>query len=189
MLRSQRVEIEDGVFIDLFDAEKPRGLAALAEAEQPLDRLAAMNTFTPQAWYWQIKGDAGFVWSSARRARVAIDDKAFQEWLATGASLTYIGSIEEMREVWAKHGMIQDAGAQYRAARKVRYIAELRKPVADEEPSFENTVGDVFDIVIAQVEAMRQAAGAPATPDFAELIRRIQTIKAELPKGQDARTP
>ncbi|WP_119304834.1 hypothetical protein [Dongia deserti] len=181
-MKSQRIEIEKGVFIDRFEvagslaaARQPSSLAGIA-AE--LDR----KSFNPTDWYWQIKGDVGFVWSSGRNARVPIADLAFQAWLGEGGSLTYIASIEEMRDVWAQHGMIQDPAAQYRMARKQRYIEELRKPEASEEPSFENTVGDVLDILLTQVEAMRQVAGAPPTPEFAALIQRIQQIKSEVPK-------
>ncbi|WP_119303587.1 hypothetical protein [Dongia deserti] len=181
-MKSQRIEIEKGVFIDRFEAARRVGARAGVGGAASERADLQSKTYAPRDWYWQIKGDAGFVWSSARNARVPIADLAFQAWLGEGGSLTYIASIEEMRDVWAKHGMVQDTSAQYRLARKQRYITELHKPEAEEEPSFENTVGDVLDILLTQVEAMRQDAGAPATAEFAALIQRILEIKAETPK-------
>lgn len=66
----------------------------------------------------------------------------------------------------------------YRDRRKAAYIAELGV-----DPTFENTVGDVLDALIAQVEAMRAAAGADRTAEFAALLGKIAAIKARFPKG------
>jgi hypothetical protein len=45
-----------------------------------------------------------------------------------------------------------------------------------------NTLGDVLDVLIAQVEAMRVAAGAAATTEYAAMLARIAAIKAAHPK-------
>lgn len=66
----------------------------------------------------------------------------------------------------------------YRLRRKAAYIARL-----GEDANFENTVGDVLDAVIRQVELNRVAAGAAADPEFAAIVDEIAAIKAEFPKG------
>ena len=68
----------------------------------------------------------------------------------------------------------------YRAKRKEAYIKELGK-VAD--TSFENTTGDMLDIVITQLEAMRLASGVKATDEYAARIAKIAEIKQRFPKA------
>ena len=68
----------------------------------------------------------------------------------------------------------------YRDLRKEAYIKELGK-VAD--TSFENTTGDMLDIVITQLEAMRLASGVKATDEYAARIAKIAEIKQRFPKA------
>jgi hypothetical protein len=145
-----------------------------------------IGRYVPGDWYWQVKDDLGFVWSSARAARVPISDLTFKTWLAEGRGMvTLIPSFEDMRDVWAGFGAFLDPVAQYRLLRADRYVKELGKQGEGEQASFEKTVGDVLDVLIAQVAhlSFRAGAGAPV-PEFAELLTKIQRIKDELPKPQ-----
>jgi len=65
----------------------------------------------------------------------------------------------------------------YRQLRATAYRDNLGKQPGD----YIITLGDVLDVVIAQVETMRQALTAPATPDFQAMLAKIQTIKQEFP--------
>jgi hypothetical protein len=143
-----------------------------------------IGRYIPADWYWQVKDDLGFVWSSARAARVPIGDLTFRTWLAEGRGMvTRIPSIEDLRDVWAGFGIYLDPAAQYRLVRAERYIKELGKQGDGEQASFEKTMGDVLDVLIAQVAHLSFQAGAGApVPEFAELLTKIQRIKAEVPK-------
>ena len=68
----------------------------------------------------------------------------------------------------------------YRDLRKEAYIKELGKVA---ETNFENTTGDVLDILITQVEAMRVASGVKATDEYAERLAKIAAIKQRFPKA------
>lgn len=63
----------------------------------------------------------------------------------------------------------------YRDKRKAAYIAELGSV-----PEFTETVGDVLDDLIREVRAL---AVAPATPEFAALVAKVDAIKARFPKA------
>lgn len=65
----------------------------------------------------------------------------------------------------------------YRRERKAAYVAEL-----GQAPVFDETVGDVLDTLIAQVEAMRLAAAVPRTTAFDAMMTKIGAIKARYPK-------
>ena len=65
----------------------------------------------------------------------------------------------------------------YRELRAVAYRDELGKEPGD----FIRTLGDVLDVLIVQVEAMRRAGDHPATQEFSELLTRIAAIKARHP--------
>lgn len=84
--------------------------------------------------------------------------------------------------VYAAHDPDADPRS-YRDKRAAAYIVELRKPNTKETPAFQTTAGDVLDIVITQVEAMRVKLGADATAEFAGLIAAIADIKARFPKA------
>lgn len=78
--------------------------------------------------------------------------------------------------------LIPDAPAPeevtYRDLRAVAYRDQLGTDKGD----FIKTLGDVLDVLIAQVESMRQTAGATATPAYTQMLTKIQAIKAEYPK-------
>lgn len=63
------------------------------------------------------------------------------------------------------------AANKYRLDRKRRYINELGKG----QGNFQNTVGDVLDILIAEI-------AAPGTQDFQDLLAKIAQIKQDIPK-------
>lgn len=81
---------------------------------------------------------------------------------------------------WDSGDPVKQPGPDYRAKRKAAYIAELGKVP---KTTFEDTVGDVLDILITQVEAMRSAAGVKATDEFAARLQTIAAIKARFPKS------
>ncbi|MBM3504464.1 MAG: hypothetical protein FJX65_11380 [Alphaproteobacteria bacterium] len=69
----------------------------------------------------------------------------------------------------------------YRARRAAAYKRELAK-VPTDAGSFERVVGDVLDVLITQVEAMRVSLAANRTPEFEALLGNIAAIKAAHPK-------
>lgn len=66
----------------------------------------------------------------------------------------------------------------YRDTRMVAYARDLGKDPGD----IIRTLGDVLDVLIAQVESMRVAASASATTDYAAMMTKIAAIKAAHPK-------
>lgn len=66
----------------------------------------------------------------------------------------------------------------YRDRRAVAY----RDTLGAETGSFIKTLGDVLDVLIAQVETMRQAAGAAATAEYADMVAKIADIKQRFPR-------
>lgn len=81
---------------------------------------------------------------------------------------------------WDANDPVKKPPPNYRDLRKAAYIKELGKVA---ETSFENTTGDVLDILITQVELMRQAAGVKATDEYAARIAKIGEIKQRFPKS------
>jgi hypothetical protein len=67
--------------------------------------------------------------------------------------------------------------ASERTRRRVDYVAELGK-----EPTSDpiEVIGDVLDILIAEIAARDQV---PRTPEFGDMLRKIGAIKARHPKG------
>ena len=63
---------------------------------------------------------------------------------------------------WDTNDPVKKPPPNYRELRKAAYIKELGKVA---ETSFENTTGDVLDILITQVEEMRVASGVKATDE------------------------
>jgi hypothetical protein len=70
----------------------------------------------------------------------------------------------------------------YRDRRAVAYRDTLGKDVGD----FIKTLGDVLDVLIAEVEAIGQATQTPRTPEFEALLSAILAVKAAHPKPEDA---
>jgi len=81
---------------------------------------------------------------------------------------------------WDTNDPVKKPPPNYRELRKAAYIKELGKVA---ETSFENTTGDVLDILITQVEAMRVASGVKATDEYAERLAKIAAIKQRFPKA------
>jgi hypothetical protein len=69
----------------------------------------------------------------------------------------------------------------YRELRALAYRDELGKESGD----FIKTLGDVLDVVLAQVEADRVHAGANRTPEFNGLVTKVMQIKSRYPKPPD----
>jgi hypothetical protein len=63
----------------------------------------------------------------------------------------------------------------YREKRAVAYRDELGKEPGD----FIKTIGDVVDVLIAEIDALR--AAKPETPAFAELLPKVRAIKERFP--------
>ncbi len=72
----------------------------------------------------------------------------------------------------------QPPGPDYRQRRMVGYADQLGKDPGD----IIKTLGDVLDVLIAQVEAMRVASGASATTEYAAMLTKIAAIKAAHPR-------
>jgi response regulator RpfG family c-di-GMP phosphodiesterase len=69
----------------------------------------------------------------------------------------------------------------YRRQRERAYLTRLAKP-EETEITYERTLGDILDILITQVEAVRATAGTARTTEFADLLTEIVAIKQEFPK-------
>jgi len=70
----------------------------------------------------------------------------------------------------------------YRQRRAVAYRDQLGKDQGD----FIKTIGDVLDVLIAEVEAIGQATQTPRTPEFEALLNKVIAIKAAIPKPEGA---
>lgn len=81
---------------------------------------------------------------------------------------------------WDTNDPVKKPPRGYRDLRKEAYIKELGKVA---ETTFENTTGDMLDIVITQLEAMRAASGVKATDEYAARIAKIAEIKQRFPKA------
>lgn len=73
----------------------------------------------------------------------------------------------------------RERAPSYRELRAIAYRDELGKEPGD----YIRTLGDVLDVLIVQVEAMRRSGAFPATQEFSELLVRIAEIKAQFPKA------
>lgn len=69
---------------------------------------------------------------------------------------------------------ILNAPAPYRQRRSEAYRDELGPEAGD----YIRTIGDVLDILIAEVASK----GPPFSPAFAQLLAKVQAIKARIPK-------
>lgn len=67
----------------------------------------------------------------------------------------------------------------YRAKRKAAYADQL----GGSPGSVIDTLGDVLDVLITQVEANRVATGASMTSDYEIMLAKIAAIKAANPPG------
>lgn len=67
-----------------------------------------------------------------------------------------------------------------RQKRRAEYFEALRVEGGDDQLT---VLGDQVDKIIAQVEAIRVAAGASRTAEFDALIKTVAAIKAKLPKA------
>jgi hypothetical protein len=63
-----------------------------------------------------------------------------------------------------------------------RRAAAYRDALGVDKYDFIRTLGDVADVVIGQLEALRAELGAHATPEFAAMIDKIRAIKTAIPK-------
>lgn len=70
-----------------------------------------------------------------------------------------------------------------RGKRRAEYFAALKVEPGDDQIT---VLGDQVDKIIAQVEAIRVAAGAARTAEFDALIKTVAAIKAKLPKPPPA---
>jgi hypothetical protein len=66
-----------------------------------------------------------------------------------------------------------------RQQRRAEYQQVLRREDGDDEITI---LGDTLDVLIKQVEALRQKTGSTATAEYADLIGKISAVKSKLPK-------
>jgi len=80
---------------------------------------------------------------------------------------------------WNADATRRAAPPGYRELRAIAYRDELGK----EQGDFVKTLGDVLDVLIAQVEAMRRASGVEALDEYADLLGKIDEIKTRCPEA------
>jgi hypothetical protein len=66
-----------------------------------------------------------------------------------------------------------------RQQRRAEYQQVLRRESGDDEITI---LGDTLDVLIKQVETLRQKTGSTATAEYADLISKVAAVKAKLPK-------
>lgn len=162
-------------------AKKPAETARRAEPHRVRDPMPARLPYRAEAWFWFVAGDETQVFSSARREFVPLDDAAYQAHLTAGGRTSRIASLDELKDVLAKYGLIVDRSGQYRQQRALDIVKALSRSGPD-KASFQEAVGDQLDVIIAQVEAMRAELGLKATAEFADLVATIAGVKAATPK-------
>lgn len=92
----------------------------------------------------------------------------------------YLGGFAGLAQPPAGATQVDAApGPTYRQARKDAYARDLGKDPGD----YLNTIGDVLDVLIAQVEAMREEAKLARTEAFADMLGKIAAIKSRYPSG------
>lgn len=90
----------------------------------------------------------------------------------------YLGGFAGLAQPPAGAVQVDEApGPDYRTKRKDAYARQLGKDPGD----YLNTIGDVLDTLIAQVEALRVAAGVSPTAEYAAMLTKIAAIKAANP--------
>lgn len=159
-------------------ASRPR----VKRPQRPADQVREepVRPYRVHDWYWSVAGDDGFVWSSKRRARVAIDDADYKQHRADGGGATSIDSMESLRWVWERGGIVQDDAEQYDLARRQRYEAEL--PIGDQLDALRKQVSALVDFVDVLQAHVNGPRGEPLAPEFKALIDKVAEIKAALPK-------
>ena len=85
---------------------------------------------------------------------------------------------QALAEAWNAEEARRAAPLPYREARALAYRDELGK----EQGDYIKTLGDVLDVLVAQVEAMRKGAAVPATDEYAALVSKIAEIKTRHPR-------
>lgn len=91
--------------------------------------------------------------------------------LAERQAIANAWNLEEARAAARQQA---EAAIRYRRQRAVAYRDELGKETGD----FISTLGDVLDVLIAEL----RARGEPATGDAANLFAKVDDIKARHPK-------
>jgi hypothetical protein len=66
-----------------------------------------------------------------------------------------------------------------RHKRRAEYRQVLRREEGDDETDI---LGDTLDVLLSQVEAIRQRSGEAMTQDYADLVGKVATVKAKIPK-------
>lgn len=81
----------------------------------------------------------------------------------------------DARQIWKDGSWSKDPGRSYRELRSQAYADNLGK----DKGNVINTIGDVLDVLIAEIVAR----GPAVTPEFAEMIAKIVAIKTANPKS------
>jgi len=87
---------------------------------------------------------------------------------------------QALLDEWNADAARRAAPPGYRELRAIAYRDELGKEKGD----FIKTLGDVLDVLVAQVEAVRRSGDVPATAEFGVLLAKIAEIKARHPKSE-----
>lgn len=66
-----------------------------------------------------------------------------------------------------------------RQKRRAEYRQVLRREDGDDETDI---LGDTLDVLLSQVEEIRQRSGAGMTQEYADLVGKVANVKAKLPK-------
>ena len=159
---------------------KSVALTARRQSDRPAERRPRLP-YRAEAWFWFVGGDEAQVFSSAGREFVPLDDAAYQAHLAAGGRTSRIASLDELKDVLLRYGVIIDVAAQYREARAIQYLKALSKRGPD-QANFAEVAGDQLGVVIEQIAALLTQQGITPTKDFADLVSTIASVKAALPK-------
>jgi hypothetical protein len=139
-----------------------------------------MPSYNVRDWYWFVGDDRSHVFASGRGAFVPVSDPAYQAHVAAGNLTNFFPGQDELLDVMTRYGVVFHP-SQYRHGRASAYIAELSK--GEGAPSFQDTIGDVLDVLITQVAGLTAVTGNSPTPEFAALTSKISAIKARFPKS------
>ena len=66
-----------------------------------------------------------------------------------------------------------------RQKRRAEYRQVLRREDGDDET---DSLGDTLDVLLSQVEEIRQRSGAGMTQEYVDLVGKVANVKAKLPK-------
>ncbi|MFZ5736864.1 MAG: DUF4376 domain-containing protein [Pseudomonadota bacterium] len=152
--------------------------------------------------FWIVGGDEAQVWSSAAAGFVAANDSAYEAFLEHGSQPVRIGSLGELRDVFAAQypaGMLETYAAAKRYEIEVGGVTVAGVPVATDDRSkqmimgarvaadadsnfttqWAGTDGNIYPMAAAQIIAMSNAVLAHVAATFATYA----SVKAMIDAG------